>query len=116
MAESFYKENSHSSLSQAEDGFKDYITFFPASDLADDAQLKIAMTHIRRIEKHRSFKVLAVRIGIDQSLKGEPSNRKFVLVQIAHGPFIQDPVRLIDIASGRLFRHFFSAATQQKQK
>jgi outer membrane protein assembly factor BamD len=52
MAESFFKENSHSSLSQAEDGFKDYITFFPASDLADDAQLKIAMTHIRRIEKH----------------------------------------------------------------
>jgi outer membrane assembly lipoprotein YfiO len=52
MAESFFKENSHSSLSQAEDGFKDYITFFPTSDLADDAQLKIAMTHIRRIEKH----------------------------------------------------------------
>ena len=52
MAESFFKENSHSSLSQAEDGFKDYITFFPASELADDAQLKIAMTHIRRIEKH----------------------------------------------------------------
>lgn len=52
MAESFFKENSHSSLSQAEDAFKDYITFFPASPLADDAQLKIAMTHIRRIEKH----------------------------------------------------------------
>src|SRR5262249_9776095 len=52
MAESFFKENSSSSLSQAENEFKDYITFFPASDLADDAQLKIAMTHIRRIEKH----------------------------------------------------------------
>src|SRR5215471_19043479 len=32
--------------------FKDYITFFPTSDLADDAQMKIAMTHVRRIEKH----------------------------------------------------------------
>src|SRR5262249_7242257 len=42
MAESFFKENSSSSLSQAENEFKDYITFFPASDLADDAQLKIA--------------------------------------------------------------------------
>jgi outer membrane protein assembly factor BamD len=52
MAESFFKENSSSSLSQAENEFKDYITFFPTSDLADDAQLKIAMTHIRRIEKH----------------------------------------------------------------
>src|SRR5262249_232212 len=52
MAESFFKENSSSSLNQAENEFKDYITFFPTSDLADDAQLKIAMTHIRRIEKH----------------------------------------------------------------
>ena len=52
MAESFFKENSSSSLSQAENEFKDYITFFPTSPLADDAQLKIAMTHIRRIEKH----------------------------------------------------------------
>src|SRR6185295_16703595 len=52
MAESFFKESSSSSLSQAENEFKDYITFFPISDLADDAQLKIAMTHVRRIEKH----------------------------------------------------------------
>src|ERR1044071_7877362 len=52
MAESFYKESSSSSLNQAENEFKDYITFFPASPLADDAQMKIAMTHIRRIEKH----------------------------------------------------------------
>src|SRR5204862_4732114 len=51
MAESFFKENSSSSLGQAENEFKDYITFFPASDLADDAQLKVAMTHVRRIEK-----------------------------------------------------------------
>ena len=52
MAESFYKENSSATLSQAENEFKDYITFFPTSPLADDAQLKIAMTHMRRMEKH----------------------------------------------------------------
>src|SRR4051812_7345077 len=51
MAESFYRENSSSSLNQAEDAFKDYITFFPTSALADDAQMKIAMTHVRRLEK-----------------------------------------------------------------
>src|SRR6267378_2862954 len=51
LAESFYRENSNSSLSQAEAEFKDYITFFPTSDLADDAQLKIALTHVRRMEK-----------------------------------------------------------------
>jgi outer membrane protein assembly factor BamD len=52
MAESFFRENSSTSLSQAETEFKDYITFFPTSTLADDAQLKIAMTHMRRMEKH----------------------------------------------------------------
>jgi outer membrane protein assembly factor BamD len=52
MAESFFKENSSASLNQAENEFKDYITFFPVDPLADDAQLKIAMTHMRRIEKH----------------------------------------------------------------
>src|SRR6267143_2702726 len=51
LAESFYRENSSSSLNQAEAEFKDYITFFPTSDLADDAQLKIALTHVRRMEK-----------------------------------------------------------------
>ena len=51
LAESFYRENSNSSMNQAEAEFKDYITFFPASDLADDAQLKIALTHVRRMEK-----------------------------------------------------------------
>src|SRR5262252_5473446 len=51
MAESFFKESSSSSLTQAENEFKDYITFFPTSPLADDAQMKIAMTHVRRLEK-----------------------------------------------------------------
>jgi len=51
LAESFYRENSSSAMNQAEAEFKDYITFFPTSDLADDAQLKVAMTHLRRMEK-----------------------------------------------------------------
>jgi outer membrane protein assembly factor BamD len=51
MAESFYREESSSSLTQAEIEFKDYITFFPITPLAEDAQMKIAMTHIRRLEK-----------------------------------------------------------------
>src|SRR5499427_8990225 len=51
MAESFYRESTSASLTQAENGFKDYITFFPTSALADDAQMKIAMTHVKRLEK-----------------------------------------------------------------
>jgi outer membrane protein assembly factor BamD len=51
MAESFYREATSTALSQAENEFKDYITFFPTSPLADDAQMKIAMTHVKRLEK-----------------------------------------------------------------
>jgi outer membrane protein assembly factor BamD len=50
-AESFYMEAGHSNLLQAEQEYKNFITFFPTHDLADDAQLKIAMTHIKQLEK-----------------------------------------------------------------
>jgi len=51
MAESFYREATSTALTQAENNFKDYITFFPGTELADDAQMKIAMTHVKRLEK-----------------------------------------------------------------
>jgi len=51
MAESFYREGTSSALLQAEAEFRDFITFFPTSDMADDAQLMIALTHIRQMEK-----------------------------------------------------------------
>jgi outer membrane protein assembly factor BamD len=51
LAESFYREGTTSMLTQAEAEFKDYITFFPTSDLADDAQLMVAMTHVKQMEK-----------------------------------------------------------------
>ena len=38
-------------LNQSETEFKDYITFFPTTDLADDAQLRVALTHMRQMEK-----------------------------------------------------------------
>src|SRR3989442_1904374 len=65
MAESFFRENSSSSLSQAENEFKDYITFFPTSDLADDAQMKIAMTHVRRVEKADRDRTQAILAEIE---------------------------------------------------
>jgi outer membrane protein assembly factor BamD len=51
LAESFYQEGTTAALTQAEAEFKDYITFFPTSPLADDAQLKVAMTHVLKMEK-----------------------------------------------------------------
>lgn len=51
VAESFYYESGHSSLVSAENEYRNFITFFPTNDLADDAQLKIALTHIKQLQK-----------------------------------------------------------------
>jgi len=51
LARSFYEEGTTSMFNQAETEFKDYITFFPTTDLADDAQMMVAMTHVRQLEK-----------------------------------------------------------------
>ena len=51
LAESFYREGTKANLNQADTEFRDYITFFPTTDLADDAQLMVAMTHVRQMEK-----------------------------------------------------------------
>ena len=51
VAESFYREAGHSNLLAAESEFRKFITFFPDHDLADDAQIMIAMTHVRQLQK-----------------------------------------------------------------
>ncbi len=51
LAESFYREGATSNLNQAEAEFKDFITFFPISERADDAQLMVALTHVRQMQK-----------------------------------------------------------------
>jgi outer membrane protein assembly factor BamD len=51
LAESFYREGTTSMLNQAEAEFKDYITFFPTTDLAANAQLMVAMSHVKQMEK-----------------------------------------------------------------
>jgi len=51
VAESFYREAGHSNLISAESEFRKFITFFPDHDLADDAQLMVAMTHVKQLEK-----------------------------------------------------------------
>jgi outer membrane protein assembly factor BamD len=50
VAESWYRQGGSSGLAAAEVEFKDYITFFPETDLADDAQLMVAMTHVKQME------------------------------------------------------------------
>ena len=51
IADAFFKEGGTSGLLQAKAEYMDFITFFPTSEENDDAQLRIAMTHYRQMEK-----------------------------------------------------------------
>lgn len=51
IADSFFKQGGTSGLIQAEAEYKDFRTFFPTSEDADDAQMRIAMTHYNQMEK-----------------------------------------------------------------
>lgn len=50
LAESMYRQGGRENLDSAETAYKDFIIYFRDSDLADDAQLMVAMTHIRRVQ------------------------------------------------------------------
>jgi outer membrane protein assembly factor BamD len=51
MGDSFYKEGGVSNLTQAVSQYKDFITFFPFLDEAAYAQMQVAMSHYRMMEK-----------------------------------------------------------------
>jgi len=50
LAESLYREGGRENLDSAETAYKDFIIYFRDSDKAADAQLMVAMTHIRRVQ------------------------------------------------------------------
>jgi outer membrane protein assembly factor BamD len=51
LADSYFKQAGTTGLVQAEAEYRDFIVFFPTSDDADDAQMRIAMTHYLQMEK-----------------------------------------------------------------
>lgn len=51
MGDSFYKEGGTSNLTQAVAQYKDFITFFPFLEEASYAQMQVAMSHFRMMEK-----------------------------------------------------------------
>lgn len=51
IADSFYKEGGTTGLTQAVEEYKNFIIFFPFLPEATYAQLQVAMTHYRRMEK-----------------------------------------------------------------
>src|ERR1700730_4516744 len=51
VADSYYKEGGTSSMTQAVQEYKDFITFFPFLDEAAYAQMQVGMAHYRMMEK-----------------------------------------------------------------
>jgi outer membrane protein assembly factor BamD len=51
VADSYYKEGGIDGLTQAVQEYKDFITFFPFLDEASYAQMQVAMSHYRMMEK-----------------------------------------------------------------
>jgi outer membrane protein assembly factor BamD len=51
IADSFYKEGGTANLTQAVQGYKDFIVFFPFLPEAAYAQIQVAMAHYRQLEK-----------------------------------------------------------------
>src|SRR5215467_3279216 len=51
IADSYYKEGGSANLTQAIAGYKDFIVFFPFLQQAPYAQLQVAMTHYKQLEK-----------------------------------------------------------------
>jgi outer membrane protein assembly factor BamD len=51
IADSYYKESGSANLTQAIAGYKDFIVFFPFLPEAPYAQIQVAMTHYKQMEK-----------------------------------------------------------------
>jgi outer membrane protein assembly factor BamD len=51
IADSYYKEGGSANLAQAVAGYKDFIVFFPFLAEAPYAQIQVAMTHYKQMEK-----------------------------------------------------------------
>ena len=51
IADSYFKQGGTSGLLQAKAEYEDFKTFFPTSEELDDAQMRIALTHFRQMEK-----------------------------------------------------------------
>ncbi len=50
LADSYYREGSTSSMNQSEIEYRDWLTFFPKHELADDVMMKIAEVHMRQVQ------------------------------------------------------------------
>src|SRR5215469_1810161 len=80
LADSWYAEGGTSALAQAEQEYRDFITFFPNMPEAAEAQLKIANIHFQQMEKPDRDYTHAVRAESEyrQVILQYPDNQKMV--------------------------------------
>ena len=80
LADSWYAEGGTAALAQAEQEYKDFITFFPNMPEAAEAQLKIANIHFSQMEKPDRDFTHAVRAEQEyrQVILQYPDNQKIV--------------------------------------
>lgn len=80
LADSWYAEGGTTALAQAEQEYKDFITFFPNMPEAAEAQLKIANIHFSEMEKPDRDFTHAVRAEQEYRnvILGYPDNQKMV--------------------------------------
>src|SRR6476661_4753223 len=81
LADSWYAEGGTAALAQAEQEYKDFITFFPNMPEAAEAQVKIANIHYQQMEKPDRDYTHAVRAEQEyrQVIMQYPDNQQMVV-------------------------------------
>ena len=119
LADSWYAEGGSASWAQAEQEYKDFITFFPNMPEAAEAQLKIANIHFQQMEKPDRDYTHAVRAESEyrQVILQYPDNQKMVAEAKTKLLEVQEVIAEREYRVGRFYylRESFPAAIARLQ-
>src|SRR5689334_1269553 len=119
LADSWYAEGGTASLAQAEQEYKDFITFFPNMPEAAEAQVKIANIHYQQMEKPDRDYTHAVRAEQEyrQVIMQYPDNQKMVAEAKRRLLQVQEVIAEREYRIGRFYylRQAFPAAIARLQ-
>ena len=119
LADSWYAEGGSASWAQAEQEYKDFITFFPNMPEAAEAQLKIANIHFQQMEKPDRDYTHAVRAENEyrQVILQYPDNQKMVAEAKTKLLEVQEVIAEREFRVGRFYflRESYPAAIARLQ-
>ena len=119
LADSWYAEGGSAAWAQAEQEYKDFITFFPNMPEAAEAQLKIANIHYQQMEKPDRDFTHAVRAENEyrQVILQYPDNQKVVATARAKLLEVQEVIGEREFRIGRFYflRESYPAAIARLQ-